>query len=36
MMKRNAISFWGAALLFLGVVLLTTQIVRNEYCFFAG
>jgi branched-chain amino acid transport system permease protein len=36
MMKRNAIAFWGAALLFLGVVLLTTQIVRNEYWFFAG
>jgi branched-chain amino acid transport system permease protein len=36
MMKRNAIAFWGAALLFLGVVLLSTQIVRNEYWFFAG
>ena len=36
MMKRNAIAFWGSALLFLAVVLLSTQIVRNEYWFFAG
>ena len=35
-MKRNAIAFWGSALLFLAVVLLSTQIVRNEYWFFAG
>ena len=35
-MKRNAIAFWGAALLFLAVVLLTTQVVANEYWFFAG
>jgi len=36
MMKRNSIAFWGSALLFLAVVLLSTQIVRNEYWFFAG
>ena len=36
MMKRNSIAFWGAALLFLAVVLLSTQLVRNEYWFFAG
>jgi branched-chain amino acid transport system permease protein len=36
MMKRNAIAFWGAAVLFLGIVLLSTQLVGNEYWFFAG
>jgi branched-chain amino acid transport system permease protein len=36
MMKRNSIVFWGGALLFLAVVLLSTQLVRNEYWFFAG
>jgi branched-chain amino acid transport system permease protein len=36
MMKRNSIAFWGAAMLFLAVVLLSTQLVRNEYWFFAG
>ena len=36
MMKRNSIGFWGAAALFLAVVLLSTQIVSNEYWFFAG
>jgi len=36
MMKRNSIAFWGGALLFLAVVLLSTQLVRNEYWFFAG
>jgi branched-chain amino acid transport system permease protein len=36
MMKRNSIAFWGSALLFLAVVLLSTQLVRNEYWFFAG
>ena len=35
-MKRSAIGFWGAAALFLVVILLTTQLVRNEYWFFAG
>jgi branched-chain amino acid transport system permease protein len=36
MMKRNAIAFWGAAVLFLAAVLLSTQLVSNEYWFFAG
>jgi branched-chain amino acid transport system permease protein len=36
MMKRNAIAFWGSALLFLAAVLLSTQLVSNEYWFFAG
>jgi branched-chain amino acid transport system permease protein len=36
MMKRNAIAFWGTALLFLAAVLLSTQLVSNEYWFFAG
>jgi branched-chain amino acid transport system permease protein len=36
MMKRNAIAFWGVAVLFLGIVLLSTQLVSNEYWFFAG
>ena len=36
MMKRNSIAFWGGALLFLAVILLSTQLVRNEYWFFAG
>ena len=35
-MKRGAIAFWGAAVLFLAAVLATTQIVTNEYPFFAG
>ena len=35
-MKRNAIAFWGAAALFLVVIFLATQLVRNEYWFFAG
>jgi branched-chain amino acid transport system permease protein len=35
-MKRTAIAFWGAAALFLVVIFLTTQLVRNEYWFFAG
>jgi branched-chain amino acid transport system permease protein len=36
MMKRNSIAFWGSAVLFLGIVLLSTQLVSNEYWFFAG
>jgi len=36
MMKRNSLAFWGAAVLFLAVVLLATQLVSNEYWFFAG
>jgi branched-chain amino acid transport system permease protein len=35
-MKRNAIAFWGAAALFLLAILLATQLVANEYWFFAG
>jgi branched-chain amino acid transport system permease protein len=35
-MKRNAIAFWGTAALFLLVILLATQLVANEYWFFAG
>jgi branched-chain amino acid transport system permease protein len=36
MMKQNAMAFWGAAVLFLGAVFLSTQLVGNEYWFFAG
>ena len=36
MMKRNSIAFWGSVALFLAIVLLSTQLVRNEYWFFAG
>jgi branched-chain amino acid transport system permease protein len=36
MMKRNAIAFWGSSFAFLAVVLLSTQLVSNEYWFFAG
>ena len=35
-MKRNAMAFWGAALLFLAAILLSSQLVANEYWFFAG
>jgi branched-chain amino acid transport system permease protein len=36
MMKRGGIAFWGTALLFLVAVLAATQLVANEYPFFAG
>src|SRR6202167_6463828 len=36
MMKRGGIAFWGTAALFFGLVLLTTQLIANEYPFFAG
>jgi branched-chain amino acid transport system permease protein len=36
MMKRNALAFWGAALVFIAAVLLSAQFVANEYWFFAG
>src|SRR5271156_862046 len=36
MMKRGGIAFWGTAVLFLVAVLAATQLVRNEYWFFAG
>ncbi|HYW64948.1 MAG TPA: branched-chain amino acid ABC transporter permease [Bradyrhizobium sp.] len=35
-MKRNSIAFWGAAVLFLVAILLSTELVGNEYWFFAG
>lgn len=35
-MTRNGTAFWIGALLFLAVVMLTTQLIRNEYPFFAG
>jgi branched-chain amino acid transport system permease protein len=36
MMKRRGILFWLGAALFLALVLLSTQIIDNEYPFFAG
>jgi branched-chain amino acid transport system permease protein len=36
MMKKSAIAFWGGAALFLAIVLALTQIISNEYPFFAG
>jgi branched-chain amino acid transport system permease protein len=35
-MSRNSIAFWIGAILFLAAVVLTTQLIRNEYPFFAG
>ncbi|HTB03407.1 MAG TPA: branched-chain amino acid ABC transporter permease [Bradyrhizobium sp.] len=35
-MRRDSIGFWIAMVLFLGAVLLATQVVGNEYPFFAG
>jgi branched-chain amino acid transport system permease protein len=35
-MRRNGIAFWGTAALFLAAILLTTQLITNEYPFFAG
>ncbi len=35
-MKRNALAFWGASILFLAAILLSTELVANEYWFFAG
>jgi branched-chain amino acid transport system permease protein len=35
-MRRNSIAFWIGAIVFLVAVLSMTQIVRNEYPFFAG
>ena len=34
--RRNNIAFWAGAAVFLVAVLSMTQIVRNEYPFFAG
>jgi branched-chain amino acid transport system permease protein len=35
-MQRSSIAFWGGALVFLALVLAMTQLLRNEYPFFAG
>src|ERR1700754_3158420 len=35
-MQRSSIAFWAGALVFLAALLLMTQLVRNEYPFFAG
>ena len=35
-MKKRAIAFWGGAALFLAAVLVLTQLIGNEYPFFAG
>ena len=35
-MKRNSVAFWVGAVVFLVAALVMTQIVRNQYPFFAG
>ncbi|MGA7718789.1 MAG: branched-chain amino acid ABC transporter permease [Bradyrhizobium sp.] len=35
-MKRGGIAFWGTAVLFLAAVMLSAELVANEYWFFAG
>lgn len=35
-MNRGGIAFWVGAIVFLAAVVLTTQLIRNEYPFFAG
>jgi branched-chain amino acid transport system permease protein len=35
-MQRSSIAFWLGAAIFLAAMLLTTQMIRNEYPFFAG
>ena len=35
-MKRNGIFFWIGAVIFLVVIALMTELIRNEYPFFAG
>jgi branched-chain amino acid transport system permease protein len=35
-MKRGSLAFWSGAALFLTLVLLATQLISNEYPFFAG
>ena len=35
-MQKSSIAFWGGAAVFLIVVLVLTQTIRNEYPFFAG
>jgi branched-chain amino acid transport system permease protein len=36
MMRRGSIAFWTGAALFLALVFLSTQLIANEYPFFAG
>ena len=35
-MKRNSVAFWIAMALFLAAIFVMTQVVSNEYPFFAG
>src|SRR5207237_2102238 len=35
-MRRHSIAFWSGAVVFLAAVLVMTQVLRNEYPFFAG
>ena len=35
-MSRTNIAFWSGAAVFLAAMLLMTQVLRNEYPFFAG
>src|ERR1700746_1835315 len=35
-MQRSSIQFWAGAIVFLAVVFTMTQLLRNEYPFFAG
>ena len=35
-MQRSSIAFWAGAIAFLAIVLAMTQLLRNEYPFFAG
>jgi len=35
-MQRSSILFWAGAIVFLAIVLVMTQLLRNEYPFFAG
>jgi branched-chain amino acid transport system permease protein len=35
-MRRHSIAFWSGAAVFLAAVLVMTQVLRNEYPFFAG
>ncbi len=35
-MSRGTVAFWIGAIVFLAAVVLTTQLIRNEYPFFAG
>jgi branched-chain amino acid transport system permease protein len=35
-MRRSSIAFWSGVVVFLAAMLLMTQLVTNEYPFFAG